>query len=149
MSINAWAAAKERILDLLRLEPDWNGDGAPAICPSMIRSALHLADTLELEQCSAPHIIYSLPDGNISLEWQHPDGIIERIEIEGIGHGELMVTYPDRPTEFSKKIWPPAGVASKRRTLSGRADQPSSLFAVVPRLDEDGDPTGCDFQLAA
>ena len=90
---------------------DWDGEGAPQIQPDLIGSVLHLVKQLMEELRPAPQDVYPLPDGNIMLEWQHQDGIIERIEIEGVGRGELMITYPNAPAEFFEMFWSPCDLS--------------------------------------
>ena len=106
-AITPWDQAQEHIRALLRLKPDWDGEGASPVRPDLIQSALQLTNKLIADEMAAPHDIYPLPDGNILLEWQQPDGIIQRIEIEEVGQGELMITYPDAPAQFSKLTWLP------------------------------------------
>ena len=142
-----WEEAKENIQALVLLENDWDGEDASKICPLLIRSALYLAESERSKGRPAPHAVYPLPDGNIMLEWQHPDGIIERIEVEGFGRGELMVTYPNKKAEFTQHTWHAAGVASQKPLLGQKSF--SCATTTLPYRDEDSDPSGYEFQLAA
>jgi hypothetical protein len=108
-SIAKWEQVQDHILALLRLEDNWDGEGAPQIRPELVRSALHLVHKLMAIQYGAPQDVYPLPDATIILEWQYQHGIIERIEVERVGQGELMVTFPNAPAHFSEITWPPAG----------------------------------------
>ena len=92
----AWAETERRLSALGRLEEDWDGAGAPPIPTGMIRSARRLAECLEARGDSPPESISPLSDGNIVLEWRFPDAVIQRIEVEGAGHGQMMTTAPGK-----------------------------------------------------
>src|SRR5207249_2304380 len=64
-----WEKALDHILALVRLEDNWDGEGAPRVRPDLIRSALRLACQMMEADYPAPHDVYPMPDGNITLEW--------------------------------------------------------------------------------
>jgi hypothetical protein len=68
-------------------------------------TCLDLVTKLMADKRTPPQDVYLLPDGNIILEWQHEDKRIERIEIEGPGYGQLMISFPNAPAQFSDYIW--------------------------------------------
>ena len=73
----------------------------------LIRSARALAVQLKKERECPPQDVYPLSEGTIILEWQRADKVIVRIEIEDVGRGERMVSYPDSPAEFFPITWSP------------------------------------------
>jgi len=96
-----WAVALEHIAKLSVLEADWDGEGACKISQALIESAYQLAIRLRSEGERPPQDVYPLNEGTIILEWQDvAKKIITRIEVETPGHGEVMISYPDRETEF-------------------------------------------------
>lgn len=107
-AVSLWEKAHDQILAIARLGTDWDGDGADSVRPELIRSATRLLRWLRATGHPAPHDIYPMPDGNITLEWQLPGDIIRRIEVEGNGRGRMMTTYPDAPAEFKPVKWPTA-----------------------------------------
>ena len=102
-----WQKAQDQILAIARLDSGWEGASASPIHAPQIRSALMLMQHLKKNGEYAPHDIYLLPDGNIMLEWQSPDDIIRRIEVEGDGCGQEMISYPDAEATFKNLEWPP------------------------------------------
>ena len=150
ISISKWEKVQEHVLKLLNLRSDWDGEGAPPIRHDLIRSALRLTEQLMGERDDAPQDVYPLPDGSIILEWQHRGGVIERIEIEEVGHGELMTTYPDASAEFAEVTWPPrAPEGGEAAGIPDEAAGKTSLASLCER-DEYADVSEYDsFQLAA
>jgi hypothetical protein len=145
-----WEKLEEHILAFVGLEEDWDGAGAEKVRDELIRSALHLIRKLQADRLSPPHDAYPLPDGNIILEWQHHDGVIERIEVEGVGLGQLMVTYPDAPAEFTELRWLPAGPLYKTAITAIGLCHQEALNAATVRKEDSSDPSGFgNFELAA
>lgn len=65
----------DKILDLVKLEENWDGYGANKINFSTITNAYHLINTIDdkyLEQLDINYI-YPDPNGSISLEWENGD----------------------------------------------------------------------------
>ena len=102
-----WEAAEAHITALGNLEENWDGEGASKVRPELIQSARDLAAQLRERGESPPADVYPLSEGTIIIEWRLPASVIVRIEIDGIGEGERMATYPDRPSEFSRLDWSP------------------------------------------
>lgn len=150
ISISKWEKVQEHVLKLLNLRGDWDGQDAPPIRPDLIRSALRLTEQLMGDGDDAPQDVYPLPDGSIILEWQHRGGVIERIEIEEVGHGELMTTYPDAPAEFAEVTWPPrTPEGGEEGRVPDQAAVKTSLASLCER-DEYAEVSEYDsFQLAA
>lgn len=97
----------ERLKIISEMQADWGVEGSNAPKPEVVRSAKEFIDCLMVtKNCGflsmdfpvygEPDDIYALPDGNLLLEWQYPDGEIRRLEIEEAGKGELMVTFPGK-----------------------------------------------------
>ncbi|HYH68668.1 MAG TPA: hypothetical protein VD866_28505 [Urbifossiella sp.] len=98
--VTMWEKAHDQLLSIARLEADWDGDGADPIRPELIRSASKLLRWARAQGYKAPQDVYPMPDGCITVEWQRPDDVIERIEIQGADKGLRMFSYPDRPATF-------------------------------------------------
>jgi hypothetical protein len=103
--ITPWERAEEHIRGLLQIKDNWDGEGPSAARQELVCSALHLAKKLAKDGDVAPQDAYLLPDGNIMLEWQFPDGRIVRIEIEEAGRGQRMTTFAKAPAQFDEIIW--------------------------------------------
>jgi hypothetical protein len=117
-AVTMWEKAQDHILALMCLEENWDGEGASKVRPELIRSALRLANSLRGSGEPAPHDVYPLPDGNIVLEWQYPDGVIDRIEIEDVGRGRQMTSFPNAQPVFRSWLWP-TGEPKSERSLVG------------------------------
>jgi hypothetical protein len=101
-----WDKAQDRIFALLRLRDDWDGAGASSVSVELVVAALRCLEWLRLaDEPSAPHDVYLMPDGNIMLEWQYSDGLIRRVEVEGEGRGQMMVSGPNLATTFRDLSW--------------------------------------------
>jgi hypothetical protein len=103
--LTIWDKIFEQILAISRLETDWDGGGAPAVRPELIRSTMRLIHALRANGQAPPQDMYPLSDGNIILEWQFNNGVIWRIEVEGMEEGQMMITYPDKVATFSNLTW--------------------------------------------
>lgn len=103
-----WDKAHDQIAAISRLREGWDGDGADPIRPEIARATARLLRFLRSTGYMPPQDIYPMPDGTITIEWQMPDDVIQRIEVEGSGHGQMMISYPDRPATFKSIKWPVA-----------------------------------------
>jgi len=77
----------EQLDDLLRLSPDWNSYGAPAINPACVAKARQIAQSLPTgvpEPLAVP-----MSDGGVQLEW-HRGGV----------DLEIVVSPPDGRVSF-------------------------------------------------
>jgi len=102
-----WNLAEFYLQELRDLKDGWDGDAGEAVRPELIPSAMDLLKILHESGHDAPHDLYPFLNGTIMLEWQYPNGIIERIEIEEVGHGLQMISYPeiDKGAEFERFTW--------------------------------------------
>ena len=102
----AWEKIEERILALQQLEPDEDGGSPPSLW--MIATSIYLAKYLKENGWTAPDFVCVFPGGHVALEWHYDDGIVDQIEVQSIGIGERMKTYPDltKDAEFSPVVWP-------------------------------------------
>jgi hypothetical protein len=110
-----WKLARERLLTLWNLEPNWDDEGAPSPDKSILSGALRLAETQrrgwQSEQTEAklvdgrptrllppPNRISPSQHGTILFEWQWP-GVYFEVEIISPNAAECMLM-----TEGSKAI---------------------------------------------
>ena len=92
----------DELLELRRLESDWDGDGAIAPIPEIVDSAIALIDQT---RGSMPNRIVPVNDGRITLEWER-DGYFESLRVESPYNACQMVIQPDGTTTFSHMTWP-------------------------------------------
>jgi hypothetical protein len=100
-----WDCAFNQVHAIARLEHDWDGDGAAPIGSHIIRSSSALLRKLRMMDHPAPNDVYPTYDGNIIVEWQSAEDIITRIEVDGLGTGEVMVSYPNAKCDFTRCKW--------------------------------------------
>jgi len=155
-SLSVWLQVLTYIADLQKLEDDWDGEGASRVSDEMLISTFRLAMALMETGNLPPQIVSPFPDGNTNLEWHHSDGTIERIEVDGLNRGELMVTYPDRKrsAKFSPLAWSTRAIWERRDVGMGVAFVKTvALDLICPNIPSGeglGVASGWDnFQMAA
>ena len=95
-----WHDKMNYVRSLINLPEDWDDHGAEAISQEIIDTTISLMELMKNENKNPPNAIHPLMDNNVMLEWEH-EGTFWRLEIEKVGEGEMMITYPDhnkRPT---------------------------------------------------
>jgi len=100
-----WEKARLQVQMISRLPADWDGDGAARIPISLASSALRLLGELRAQGYPAPNDVYPLAEGTIVLEWQLANDVIYRIEVDRVGQGECMISFPTEPSQFSRITW--------------------------------------------
>lgn len=100
-----WDRVRNYIKAMVKYEAGWNGYDASPVSSQQVSDALHLVDYLVASEIVPPTVVYSLPDGNIQLEWSIGHTVTMRIEVESHGKGELMVVSM-LGSRFLPYIWP-------------------------------------------
>jgi len=150
-----WAKAQQQVNAISLMEAGWDGDGAPVISDFICRSSGLLLRTLRKQGSVAPNDIYPTPDAHIIVEWQLPDDVIVRIEVDGLWEGEKMVSYPSAPSEFERITWRPLRVRIQYTTDGVRENPycltPNSVDVVrrVSHNQHKSRKSSDEFQLAA
>lgn len=96
-----WDALRTRLDAMLAKPYEWDDGSADKLDSMVIEHSKAFADKLEAAGYNVASIIYPLYEGTIIFEWQTPEDIIIRIEVDQEGNLEQMVSYPNKPTEFS------------------------------------------------
>jgi hypothetical protein len=87
-----WGDVTDELLDILRLEDDWDGTGAAAPDKVLVQFCFELARNLrETYGFPPPEMVRPTPDGNISFEWQNNFG---HFEIE-VSNDSVELIYID------------------------------------------------------
>lgn len=97
---------KRTLTALARLprENDWDGEGAPAPDPDVIRSVELLLERLRHASAEPPSRILALPDGGVLIEWQSGKVRIE-IEVCIPFEGEEMVVQEGQAPAHRTLRW--------------------------------------------
>lgn len=120
-----WENASRRLWSLRGLRKNWDGEGADEISAKYIASAAKLLVQLRFGTAEVlgkkvpqrpPDDIYPLCEGNIIMEWRLPEEVIVRVEVEGEGVGQIMITYP---SEANKKEGTNPSVVNKKAEFVG------------------------------
>ena len=94
-----WEPAIEKILTFQHLGDDWDGFGAKAPSDEVLVSAIGLAKLLLQQGVDPPARVVSGLEGEISFEWQYPDGTYLDIEIVRWLFAEVMLIEPGMPAK--------------------------------------------------
>ncbi len=94
-----YSKALQSLNSLLKYDEDYlEGFAKPS--HKAIKFAKRALKFLEANEVPCPNDVYCLPDGDVTLEWQEPNGIINRVFFEDDIQACLMTTYPDKDAEF-------------------------------------------------
>lgn len=101
-----WEAACDEASDLDKYNPDWDGAGADAVPLIVIRRTLDLFRRFELLAFPAPDSVYPAADGTVFVEWHHPNGVSQLLNIRLNGISVVMMgpdgkIIPPPPTDGS------------------------------------------------
>lgn len=100
-----WERAERLVRELRHFDEGRIGVGSCPTPARLICSTVMLMRQLSEAGCSPPNRVYALPDGNVMLEWLlDPCGMI-RLEVEGEGHGQVMMTQAGMPAKFADLEW--------------------------------------------
>lgn len=87
----AWGKVTDQLLDILRLEPGWDGEDAPPPPRPLVASALTvLHDLRRFGDYPAPVRAVPTFDGTVIVEWQTP-GCLAELEVvkPGVAEGTI------------------------------------------------------------
>lgn len=94
-----WTARLEE-LDVFRsYGENWDGQGADAISPAIIESAVHLARLLNRQGVAAPSCIVPGVHGTVIFEWQGADGAYLEVEVTAPDRAEGCLIVAGKPPE--------------------------------------------------
>jgi hypothetical protein len=93
-----WGQRIDDLLDIRRMEDDWDGLGAPAPATALVDSALLLAQILRQERWLPPCRIVAGLTGTVLFEWQGAGGEYAELEVTRPRHGEWVRMVPGEPT---------------------------------------------------
>jgi hypothetical protein len=99
-----WSERIDELLDIRRMEDDWDGMGAPAPTLPLVDSALLLAQLLRQNKYVPPCRIVAGVTGTVIFEWQS-DGIYSELEVTGPRRAEGIRMAPDQKTETFAVEW--------------------------------------------
>lgn len=92
---NSWNKTIEQILSFKEaIAPDWVESK-----DEVIQGAVRLSQEWEKIGIRIPNCVYSLPDGNIMMEWKVGSKTL-RLEIESLNTAQMMISSPNTETEF-------------------------------------------------
>jgi hypothetical protein len=86
-----WLASElaRRINEVLRLPPNWDGEGAEPVTDDAVQAAVDVTSRL-VDEHSIPPFVIALVDGGIQLEWHAGPASVE-IEIDRLGVPHVLV----------------------------------------------------------
>lgn len=84
-----WPEVNDTLLDLLKLQDDWDGQGAAAPTHDLVLECLRFMVQLRNNGSQAPNAVRANPDGSISLEWHFGENLLE---LELSEHGGCFIT---------------------------------------------------------
>jgi hypothetical protein len=101
---DAWSERIDELLDIRRMEDDWDGMGAPAPATALVDSALLLAQILRQDRFVAPCRVVAGLTGTVIFEWQN-DGIYSELEVTRPHHAEWVRMAPGQKAESCEIEW--------------------------------------------
>lgn len=94
------------VVSKLRGLPDNHIDVGWAASPnSVLDATLDVLEKFQNDGCPLPNDVYPMPDGNVTVEWQFSDRRVVRVEVEGPGRADVMVSYKHREPRFFSLKW--------------------------------------------
>lgn len=100
-----WELRIDELLDIRRLQNDWDGLGAPAPATTVVDSALALAQLLRRKGCPPPCRIIAGLTGAVLFEWQNEEGSYSELEMSPPGRAEWILMIPGQPTRTDSIAW--------------------------------------------
>lgn len=98
-----WRAAVDDLLEIRRLESNWDGEGAVAPVPELVDAAIKIVK--QRMHGLPPSRIVPVNDGSISLEWEFGGGYFMSLRVETPCEGQHMLVRPNGATEFGRVNW--------------------------------------------
>jgi hypothetical protein len=80
-SEDKWNERIDKLLEIRRLEDDWDGQGADAPSPALVDSAIVLAQILRQNGVETPCRVVAGVNGTVILEWQEGKDTYTEIEV--------------------------------------------------------------------
>jgi hypothetical protein len=97
-----WNRAREQLLEIRRLDDDWDGLGALAPNRKVVDSAVELLNEWRKTNPDfPPDRILAGPMGEVVIEWQYPGKWLLEIEVEQPGVAEII----EAQSGVIKKSW--------------------------------------------
>jgi len=100
-----WKQHIDDLLDIRRMEDDWDGLGAPAPSIALVDSAILLVQILKDKGCHVPDRIVAGLTGTILLEWQGQGGAYLELEVTRPQHAEWTCMIPGKKTDTGSIQW--------------------------------------------
>ena len=100
-----WRTCFIQLLEIRKLEDDWDGLGAPAPSVDMVDSAIQLLRQMKSRTKPAPMRVVPGVTGCIVFEWHYPDGSYYGIEITKPYSGEYIRVPAGQQPELSDFDW--------------------------------------------
>jgi hypothetical protein len=100
-----WGQRIDELLDIRRMEDDWDGLGAPAPSTALVDSALSLAQILRQDRDPPPCRIVAGLTGTVLFEWQDADGRYSELEVTAPHLAEWVQIVPGKPTVSAAIEW--------------------------------------------
>lgn len=96
----AWDAARDELLALEQLAPNWDGEGADPVKPGLIPTALRLLSLARTAQFQPPLYIYATAGGTVMIEWHHGNGQASIANVRNKGVVNFMYDEKGVPPTF-------------------------------------------------
>ena len=101
-----WNAFFAKLEKFYALEDDWGGEGSPAPEISLINSAVsYFVCEMKQGEMSSPGRASVTPEGSLVVEWQPGANKVIELEIDKLGHGELMTRVVGGKPKFEDVNW--------------------------------------------
>jgi hypothetical protein len=107
-----WKRCIDALLDIRLLEPDWDGQGAPAPAPELVDSAIVLAVLLRQKNVIPPTETVQSVAGSVVLNWQWPDQSSFEIDVIAPDLADVYLMPAGKPVQH----WQISGTGFGART---------------------------------
>ena len=95
-------ALQDKLIGLMKLEADWDGDGAKPIPPETVARARDHLLTMSETGGSLPDGAYASPRGTILLTWHNGPNYFE-LEVISSVREEWLAVIPQAPNRFGRQ----------------------------------------------
>jgi hypothetical protein len=100
-----WKQRIDDLLDVRRMEDDWDGLGAPAPSVALVDSALQLVQIMKDNCFQAPCRVVAGLTGTVLFEWQSQGGAYLELEVTRPQQAEWTCMIPGKQTETGSIKW--------------------------------------------
>ena len=119
-----WRRCENELLQIRKLNDDWDGLGAEHPQPEVVDSVLELVSQFRKESQVPPPIrIVASPAGTVVLEWQLPSVRLE-VEITKPYQAECMLEEQGKPIQHWEQSWLPPKSRKSGQVLIGGTSVP-------------------------